>query len=178
MLHEGYGDELLGHERLLRLQVAERTADHSLWDDLLNEARLTAWRLRERPRAYVHAATRKRITELLTRQTWTGHTRVHGQPTDPLRQPGKESLDDPDFTLVVASAEWMESVSLAYHHGEIFAAIAKLQPNHRAYVILRFWGQWTPGEIAPVIGVKATNQARMWKESIQPILARELAHLG
>jgi hypothetical protein len=190
MLHDGFGDHvedfyeqvIRDKERLISLQAAERGTDPNVWDDVLNEARITLWEVLvkhpDKPPAYAHRATGMRIVEVLTRGVWTGMEGHRGRAIDPIRRTDRDSFDDPDLGLEVAAADVLESVQLAYHHGEILQAIAALPANHRQYCYLRFWGGYTNVEIAAIQGVKAGNMARMWTESIAPKLADSLAHLA
>lgn len=158
-MQDGYGDALSVAERLGQLEVLTRIRAsehaHHLAEpaDLAQEARITIWQVAtgrpESTREYLSAAARMRVREAATRQTWTGHTRVHGQPADPLRSREKESLDDPDFTLLLSlhAQEWVEGAQLAYHHGQIAQAIGELPEKQRAYVLLRFWCGLEPGVI-------------------------------
>jgi hypothetical protein len=76
--------------------VAEHVADTSIWDDCIQEAAIHVWKLQQRgveqTPAYYHKAARRRIKEVATRQTWTGHSGRHGKAVDPLRRP-HDSLD-------------------------------------------------------------------------------------
>lgn len=183
---DGYGDDyrdlLLAKERLLQIQVAERLSDPALWDDVLQEARIAAWEIArkhpEKSAAYMHAATRRRIGEVITRGVWTGMQGRQGLEIDPLRRRDRESLDDPLTAFEASAPDQVDALLLAYHQGEIFQAIDELPAKHKRYVMLRFWCGWTAGELAPIVGVKATNQARMWNEAIRPVLAKRLAHLA
>lgn len=191
MIHDGYGDHhpeydaieevIRAKERLLQIQVSERNRDAAIRDDLINEARITVWQvLEKRPDAspaYVHTASANRITKIVSGATWFGMEGRQGLERDPLRRTERDSFDDPDFLVEASAPDIFEGLLMAYHEGEILDAIRALQPNHQAYVILRFWGGWTAGEMAEVIGVKNINQARMWTDSIQPVLAERLAHL-
>ena len=183
---DGYGDgieqAILARERLIAIQAAERGARGPEWDDLLQEARIAIWRVLEtRPGtsgAYINASAGKRITEVLTRGVWFGMEGHRGRPIDPIRRKQRDSLDDPDLAFEASSPDVIDSVMLAYHEGEILAALEALPPRHRAYVVLRFWGGLTHAEMADELGVKPGNMSRMWSESIRPVLLERLGHLG
>lgn len=187
-ISDGYGDsdlffeaKIIERERLIRMQAAERISDATLWDDVLNEARITVWEVvSKRPDApgpYINAAVGKRITEVVMRGVWTGMEGHRGKAIDPIRRKDRDSFDDPLFMVEASSPDLLASVEWSYHEGQILDAIRSLPEHHQRYVVLRFWGGWTPGELAPVIGVKATNQSRMWNESIRPVLEQALGHL-
>lgn len=190
MIDDGYGDTrdwehveevIREKERLIALQAAERHSDPNDWQDLLNEARITIWEVLNRrpdaPPAYIHAATRQRLTEVATRGVWFGMEGHRGKAIDPIRRKDRDSFDDPDFAIEATSPDVFDAVEWGYHEGEILQAIRALPERYQRYVVLRFWGGLTPAELAPVMGVKSTNLARMWTDSIKPVLAEHLAHL-
>lgn len=180
ILNDGFGDHLsiteaiAQREPLISIMAAERAVPTSEWEDARQEARITFWRvLTDRPEsspAYVHKAMGRRIIEVSTRGTWTGYVSHRGYPIDPLRRRDRDSLDDPDLFFEASSPEVLDSVLLAYHEGEILAAINALPPAWREYVILRFWGGWTNAEISARQGTKLANVARTWNEAIRPRL--------
>lgn len=190
-ISDGYGDQMTADqvedlirqkERLLQIQAAERQVDPNDWDDALNEARITVWKIAVKggyeKDSYIHASTGKRITEVQARGNWTGQPSQRGKPSvDPIRRKDRDSLDDPDWQVQIAAQGDLEDLLLAYHEGEILRALSALPERHRRYVVLRFWGGWTNTECAPVLGVKPGNVARMWTDSIRPVLAEHLAHL-
>lgn len=183
----GYGDALdvqeviERKERLLQIMVSERVTDPSARDDILQEARIAVWKAIGRAHdtdAYLHTAARRRIEEVRSRQTWTGHTRVHGQPTDPLRQSRTDSLDRlMDVGLMTAAQSILDGVEMAYHQGEMFQAIAALPANQREYVILRFWGGLFDAEIAAEVGRSKATVQRWWTEA-RGALRASLGHLA
>lgn len=183
----GFGDSLdvqeviERKERLLQIMVSERVTDPAVRDDILQEARIAVWKALSRPHhsdAYLHTAARRRIEEVQARQTWTGHTRVHGQPTDPLRQSSTDSLDRlMDVGLMTAAQTILDGVEMAYHQGELFQAIADLPANYREYVILRFWGGLTDPEIAAEMGRSKATLQRWWTEARSTLRVR-LGHLA
>jgi DNA-directed RNA polymerase specialized sigma24 family protein len=176
--HGGYGDELAVEELIARLEVLnslrarERCHPGAEYEDLLQEARIACWRAATthpgHSREYYSTACRNRLTELAARGTWTGHTRQHGQPVDPLRQQGKRSLDDPEYTLTEAleAPGWVEAAQLAYHHGALYRALGELSPKARTYVWRRFWCGWTTGELDAVAG---GNSWRVWQAARQQL---------
>lgn len=190
-LSDGYGEALSldqvsamieENERLLWIKtrdVARRPED---WDDLLNEGRIVQWEVLTKrpdaPREYVSAAMSMRLREAATRGTWTGMPRQQGKPSiDPLRRHDRDSLDDPDLYHDAAAEFDLDPLLMAYHEGEILQAIRALPERHQRYVVQRFWMGLTHAEMAPSIGIKPGNMARMWTESIRPVLGQALAHL-
>jgi len=188
MISDGYGDEsefesyVRDREPLLRIQAYERIHPDNV-PDAVNEARYTIWEvLQKRPDAppeYVRAAAKTRITEVSMRGNWLGQPSQRGKPSvDPLRRADRDSFDDPDFLVEASAPEILDTLELAYHEGQILEAIRTLPRRHQEYVVLRFWGGWTHAELAPLMGVKTNNMARMWTETIKPLLAERLAHLA
>src|SRR4029079_11305741 len=100
--------------------------------------------------AYVSAAMSNRITEVVTRGTWTGMSRTHGKQLDPLRRRDRDSVDDETLQLdeVLQASSTLDEVLLAYHQGEILEALAAMTFTQRAHVVRRFWGGWSNAEIA------------------------------
>lgn len=182
----GFGDDLdvqeviERKERLLQIMVSERVTDPSVRDDILQEARIAVWKAMSRAYesdAYLHTAARRRIEEVRSRQTWTGHTRVHGQPTDPLRDSRTDSLDRlMDVGLMTAAQSVLDGIEMAYHQGEMFQAIAALPANQREYVILRFWGGLTEPEIAAETHRSVSTVQRLWSDA-KGSLRAALGHL-
>jgi DNA-directed RNA polymerase specialized sigma24 family protein len=168
---DGYGDQLSVAELIERLEALnglrarEYARPGAEAEDLAQEARIAIWEASRahpgRPRAYYSAASAMRIREAAVRQTWTGHTRHHGQPTDPLRQPGKRSLDDPGFVLAeaLAAPDWVGTAELAYHRGTLLAALNALPGTARLYVWRRFWCGWSTRELDQAAG---GNSWRVW----------------
>ena len=92
-LSDGFGDrwtpaELVAmHEPLARLIAAERQSPDAPYEDLVQEARISIWRLamertgKDNLRGLASVAIRRRITEVSMRQTWTGYVSHRGHPT-------------------------------------------------------------------------------------------------
>lgn len=90
--------------------------------------------------------------------------------------PGKQRQhiftdDIPD--LMAASAE-LENIELAYHYGEIRAAVDRLPPREREYVLLRFWGGYTYSRLVAHFGYNTSNVWRI----VRPKLVSDLEHLA
>jgi DNA-directed RNA polymerase specialized sigma24 family protein len=195
-LSDGFGDDrsdldyeeyLLDNERLLKLKAGERMRGSDvasdIWDDVLQEGRIVQWTvLKKRPSsppAYVSAAMSHRIIECLTRGTWTGMSRTHGKPRDPLRRRDRDSVNDETLGLdeVIDAGRLVDDVAVAYHHGEIMAALNALTFTQREYVYARFWLGKTNPEIAAERGLSTGEIERQWRVNIRPALVEELPHL-
>jgi RNA polymerase sigma factor (sigma-70 family) len=196
-LQDGFGDALSSeemaavieaNERLLRLKAGERLRGNSsatdVWEDVLQEGRIVQFEvLSKRPgstREYVSAAMSHRIIEVLTRGTWTGMPTAQGKPRDPLRRGDRDSVDDETLQLdqVVDSSNWVESVQMAYHYGEIHQALAALTFTQRQHVVARIWYGMSEPEIAALQGCSVATVSRHWVKDIRPQLAEELARLA
>jgi hypothetical protein len=196
VLSDGFGDslsteemtaEIESRERLLRLKAGDRlrgsSASSDVWDDVLQEGRIVQFEvLLKRPNAppsYVSAAMSNRISEVVSRGTWTGMSRTHGKQLDPLRRRDRDSVNDETLQLdeVVATGQVLDEVLLAYHHGEILEALNALTFTQRAHVVRRFWGGWSNAEIAAAQGCSKQTVERQWRTDIRPQLVRRLGHL-
>jgi hypothetical protein len=205
VISDGFGDEpvhqdlrlleiveeyLRGHERLVRLKVADRLrgsdAATDVYADLCNEARITAWKvLAKRPDAppeYVSAAMSMRVSECLHRGTWTGMETHRGRPTDPLRRPMHQRASVSDETLrldeILSSGSSLEEIMMRYHDGDIVRALnEELTLSQRTHVVLRFWGGWSNSEIAAHQECSKQTVERQWRTEIRPRLVRRLGFL-
>jgi RNA polymerase sigma factor (sigma-70 family) len=196
VLQDGFGDSLSAeemaeylqaHERLLKLKAGDRMRGSDIasdvWDDVLQEGRIVQWSvLTRRPgsaRTYVSAAMSNRITEVITRGTWTGMETHRGRATDPLRRRDRASVNDETLQLdeVVDAGVALDEVLLGYHAGEIRQAIEALTFTQRAHVVRRFWGGWSNAEIAAAQGCSKQTVERQWRTDIRPALVAELQHL-
>lgn len=81
-----------------------------------------------------------------------------------------------DVTELVDVGSEIEGLELAYHAGEIRAALDRLTPLQRDYVIARFWGGLTYSELNARFESRNSNAA-FWKRA-KTSLAAELEHLG
>lgn len=74
---------------------------------------------------------------------------------------------------VTEVADTIDAVTLAYHYGEIHAALSDLDPRWREYVYLRFWLGHGDSEIQRLMGTDVH-----WSHRVRPVLAQRLAHLA
>jgi DNA-directed RNA polymerase specialized sigma24 family protein len=137
--------------------------------------------LRKRPDAtsqYVHASMSNRMSEVISRGAWTGSEAKRGHPIDPLRRPAeRDSIDDPDVTVVISSGDWVEQVTNAYHDGEIAQALSSLTFTQRQHVVARIWYGLSEPEIAAIQDVSVSTVSRRWTQEIRPQLVERLGHL-
>lgn len=191
MIHDGFGDDLSVNEvlaakdRLFQIMVSERSTDPNIRDDVLQEARIVAWKILASPRnfdnrdAYLHAAARMRISEVAERQAWTGHTRKTGQPVDPLRRADKVSYDQlAEAGVVLIAADVLYGVEVAYHYGQVHEAIRALPAQHRDFVYQKFWLGLTEPELAAAHDRSVATVSRWWVNEIRPVLRTRLLHMA
>lgn len=74
---------------------------------------------------------------------------------------------------VTGVADTLDGVLLAYHYGEIHAALSDLDDRWREYVYLRFWLGHGDSEISRMLGTDVH-----WSSRVRPVLAERLAHLA
>lgn len=91
---------------------------------------------------------------------------------DPMKH--RQHVFTHDVTEVADLPAELGTVELAYHHGEIHAALDRLSPREREYVALRFWGGLNYPELAEHFGYRPTN---LWRTA-RPKLAEALEHLA
>lgn len=173
--------------------------DPSVHPDVIQEAHLAMWKalgkldpmkMKDNPRAqmisYLRTTAERRISEIKTRNTWTGHSKVRGKKRvlDPLPLKelagGDTSEGSPDqdeslfLTKLLGSTELSDNVSLAYHYGEIYQALDALTDDQKRVVHGLFWEGKTHPELAQE-GLASTHYH--WSKA-KDILMQELGHLA
>jgi RNA polymerase sigma factor (sigma-70 family) len=190
----GYGDALTVDEVLARYEQRARVIayewerPHAPREDLAQEARIELWRvLREREargedlsevRGLATVVLRRAVSNAAVDQRWTGTEYPRGKAKDPIRRDPRDLDHELDAGLVLAAADVLSEVELAYHEGEIYGAIRELPAAHRRYVYLKFWCGLTEAEIAAELGRTKGNVHRTWTEVIRPRLRERLSHLA
>ena len=133
---------------------------------------------REKIRAFLRTNTRATNKEIsaatgLTPATISYHMK---RMTHDVEKPATTLLsalmEDPQFDIV-AAGDLLESVTEAYHNGEISEALNVLTANERRYVSLRFWEELTHAEIAEKFGY---NPGAVWTQAKKK-LKPKLQHL-
>lgn len=81
-----------------------------------------------------------------------------------------------DVIELVDLGKEVEGLELAYHAGQIQAAINRLTPLQREYVLARFWGGLNYQELNERFSSR-NSTAAFWKRA-KANLARELEHLA
>jgi RNA polymerase sigma factor (sigma-70 family) len=199
-----YGDdtsfaEMLSHyERWLKSVANAMTRRHPEdFEDLVQEGRIAIWNSLDSYdpaqgtlAPWVTTAAKMRMSDCVRRRIWTG------MPSRVGKRPGLESgatsnapvvksLDewlysDPSGTeLMLEAADLLDAALLAYHRGEIYAAINELPPRQKEYVVLRFWGGFNETEIQELTGYSVSVR-NLWlgtKTAARPLLRAKLEHL-
>jgi RNA polymerase sigma factor (sigma-70 family) len=93
---------------------------------------------------------------------------------------GLHPADDEAALEVLAAPDVLEQVEIAYHDGEIAAAIDRLAPQQRRYVIARFWLGLTGNEMV-TLGVFSYDPSALWnsrRNGARWKLREDLKHLA
>lgn len=159
MINDGYGndqqqdpDQALSEVDAVLTKVALGVLRVSRpdWQDMLQEGRiefwhahregnstpLSVWRARRRMRAFAFRGQAE--------TGYRGHTGRHGVRREPEQVAILDAPIDDDETAMtlgdlIAEATSIDGVEVAYHHGEIQAALDALTERQRRYVYARFW---------------------------------------
>lgn len=156
MIQDGWGDQQTVEEQALADAEAALTASarrilnpwRSDWADMLQEGRiefwqayqesntipLSIWRAQRRMRAYAFAGQAE--------TGYTGNTGRRGVRREPEQIPVLDApLGEDGVTVadLIGEATSIEGVEIAYHDGEIQAALDSLTPRQYRYVYARFW---------------------------------------
>lgn len=187
-------------------QLAQTLGDYQAWlhaqarallpagspdvEDLVQEGYIAMWRAlgsydpaRGALPAWLVRKARGRMAECVTRKRWTGQPAMrHGR--NPVERPQTVSLDAPQTedgaTLadLLGGPDCTETVSTAYHHGEIAEALDRLTPRQREYVQARFWDGLAGRELAAVFGYDPSALWNSPRNGARRKLAVPLAHLA
>lgn len=150
-------------------------------EDLCQEGWVAAWRAMstydaERGaslRWYMRKKAKLRMLEVIMgNEAWLGReqrTRGTGKQQDAAIDPMEgEYLD------AMSVGDNIDALLLAYHEGEIQAALERLTPKQREYVYRRFWLNEGVNDIKRAM---STNTSTMWANA-KKTLVKELAHLA
>jgi DNA-directed RNA polymerase specialized sigma24 family protein len=155
------------------------------YDDYVQEARIAIWRALETnqgaPNAvYLTARARGRLLSLTAGKPFVGQV----EPGTRHYRPQTFGVDwdvegdDGVFSDLLEGPDLLSGVDWAYHHGELAEAINSLKPEHRRYVVARFWEGKADVEIAAELGVDRKVLWGWWNRQIKPVLAEHLAALA
>jgi RNA polymerase sigma factor (sigma-70 family) len=190
----------LGDYRSWLLNLASRllgSHGHPDRDDLVQEGYIAMWRALDSYQedkgalaGWLTYRARMRMMECIAQRQWTGKPakrdgrhKVEHRYVDSLDRELTVGSNDQAYvgTLadLVAGVNYLEGTELAYHRGEIMAALAALTPAQRRYVEAKFWRGMSESEIkAEVFGYDAGSLWRSQKNGAKLKLAESLAHLA
>jgi RNA polymerase sigma factor (sigma-70 family) len=188
-------DAVLPNYRGWLYRVAAGFERPDLVDDLVQEAYVAMWRslpkydpkLGHLP-SYLTTVARNRMIDVLRRGTWTGKPENRGsRPVEEVAH--IDEFDNPDVLL--GAVDSLDGVEIAYHDGEIAAALDTLTPSQRKYVVARFWLGLDPASREPAMRalcalvpeIQGDRGRALWRGSSKQRGARErlaeaLAHLA
>jgi RNA polymerase sigma factor (sigma-70 family) len=152
-------------------------------EDLVQEGYIAMWRAlgtfqegRGSLPYWLTFKARARMLEIAEARSWLGRPKRHPHAAQREDDVLLDNMED----LGVAAPDLLGSTELAYHHGEIMAAIAALTPAQRRYVIARFWGGLSGKEMRE-LGVFSYDAHGLWdsrKNGAREKLREALAHLA
>lgn len=138
--------------------------DQNMHDDLVQEGRIAMWK-QEVKHGGKHAGFMTSQARLRMGQISRGE-KAFGGIKVPVREVKPScSLEDFEFEIGPATADFADRAVLAYHHGEIYAAIDRLPPKQKEAT-----------RILLQDGAMSQAQRMSWVDARRK-LAEELAHL-
>lgn len=192
-ISDGFGDSVEGallqwEPALHRITRRYQNSSQPGYHDLLQEVRIAFWRQYdvdpgEAGGALALLAAKRRASNLFNperRDHPTGYTGSPGSIPVTTTAILDAPVGDGPATLlevVFGGLDAMVGVEMAYHHGEIAAAVNALPSEHREYVVKRFWEGWTDSEVARYQGVSTSGLHNRWTRRIRPTLVERLSHL-
>lgn len=176
---------------VMGVEAARRAFRHDLAADAAQEARLAAWRHLEQhpdaPRTHVHHVARQAAWALVNdRVRPTGHP---GRAKGGRRKPGiptvstwrttsidlHEQHHDDTGTRLPAALLVDDHAPTVVDEVAVRHAIAALRPADREHVLLRFWLDMTPAQIAEQLSLTRAQVNEAWRGRIAPRLRVLLA---
>jgi RNA polymerase sigma factor (sigma-70 family) len=147
-------------------------------DDLVQEGYIEMWRALRRwdsgrgPLDYwLKFKSSNRMKTVSTR----AHEKAVLASIDALHTDHGDTLAD-----LLEAPDVLERIELAYHDGEIAAAIDRLTPQQRKYVLARFWLGLTGNEMVQ-LGVFTYDPSALWNSKVNGArwkLQEDLKHLA
>lgn len=144
-------------------QMADSPADV---DDLAQEGYIAMWRAldtfdpdRGALPPWLTRAAKMRMHDVVRRDVQFGQDYKRNPGSTDGRSVSLEALAAPelaDFEDRTAD-RLAEGVALAYHHGQIHAALQNLPESQRQYVVMRFWFGMSNPEIQPLVEGNVTH---------------------
>lgn len=161
--------DLLAHYRPWLRGVARRVLDGRPGaEDLAQEMWIAMWRA-------LHAPSR--TDRPAPQDWWLKHVATQRMSQclrdwhDPVKQ--RQHVYTGDVVEVIDPPVELGALELAYHQGDIHAALENLSPREQEYVLARFWAGMGPAQLTAHFGYKPHG---LWRTA-RPKLATALAHL-
>lgn len=179
-------DELLvEHYRPMVERMARglrRVNASTSWEDVAQEGFIEVWKMLakgEREQARILKAARNRMISQLIHFRDFPHPNVKNYFVVEAHAPvvGEGAGVENSVWADLEANDDVEAVSVAYHAGEVANALARLTPNQRKYVWMRFYEGKTHAEITEVFGY---NPGCVWSDKrngAREKLRAELGHL-
>lgn len=168
-------------------QARRICSDPSRTDDLAQEGSIALWRAYrdledtpepDRTRFALHRA-RQRMKHIAWKgEPPLGHAPMRGRPEVEIGF-SMDALEGWQREAFLGAEDMLGDVEMAYHRGELAAALQSLPTHHQEYVKLRFWWGYTDTEIAALWGLSSSKVVeKRWSRTIRPALAERLPHLA
>lgn len=164
---------LLGDYRSWLYRLASQMATGADVDDLAQEGAIAMWRATKTydeskgPIAgWLTMKARYRMLECAARR----------KPPDMSLEAGRGE-DGLSLADLIAGPDLMSSTELAYHRGQILAALNALTPAQRKYVVARFWNGMNTRELTELFGYDPGGLWRSARNGARGKLAIALAQL-
>lgn len=97
-----------------------------------------------------------------------------GQPSESFSTHSLDELLEWGTDLFLEAPDLIDSVTLAYHRGEIYQAVDQMPEPARTYCVLRFWHGLTDAEASREL--PGWHKHLLYRE-VKPLLRERLAHL-
>lgn len=140
--------------------------------DLAQEGWIAMWRAlgtydatRGALPAWLTSKARLRMLDCVARRYWTGTPSRRGSLTSVVETP-LDWRDVPDASYPVELEVQLPDVEVAYHAGEVLAALNRLPAPHREYVYRCFWRGETHREATDRLGNRWSHAKRALRENL------------
>ena len=164
-------------------------ASSLLYDDLVQESMIEVWQIAEKKGAngagatYLTRAAKHRMVDvLLGKRPMTGSDSSPGPKYRPTAvgvdwSAVEQEDDGSDWADLLEAPDRIDSQDWVYHGEDFREALDELRPDHRDFVVRKFWQGKTNTEIAAEMGVDKRLLTTWWRRTIKPALQGRLAHL-
>ncbi len=159
---------LANYRGWLRKVAVGLIGDHALVEDLAQEGWVAMWRAlpsydpdRGALPGWLTDHAYWRMLKLAGSRAWLGRPKQNlgrGSLRDYTELPSSDS----SVWELLAAADALDGVLLAYHRGQILEAISQLTPSQRRYVYLRFWCGYKTPDLTEAFGYDPSS---LWHSS-------------